>query len=113
MFKKITLLIFSALILNVFANEPAGCEWDANLKIINVFVGDYNDPNGQGILLVQTSNNSNRLYKFPLGPEYVNLVYASAQAALIHRHYVHILRGPVSSNNDCTGYRFLLIQNSY
>jgi hypothetical protein len=112
MLKKITFLIFSALFLNVFAIEPDNCAWDANVKIVNVFAGDYNDPNGQGILFIQTLDNSYRIYKFNLGPEYVNLAFSIAQTALINRRYVNILRGPLS-NNECNGYRILLTQNSY
>lgn len=113
MLKKVTLLIFSVLMLNGNANEPSNCAWDSNVKIINIFAGDYNDPNGQGNLYVQTSSNSYRIYIFPLGPEYVNLAYSIAQTALSERRYVNIYRSSVGSNNTCTGYRIMISQNTW
>jgi hypothetical protein len=78
-------LLLGVFLMSSFGNEPSSTLTDASMLISTVWIGDYNDPNGQGKLYMWASNSSGtKCFRFLLGPQYVNLAYQTAMTAALN-----------------------------
>jgi len=89
------------LCANVYANEPADADWDWNLTVERIYVGDFNA--GEGRIYIRCTNC--RTYIIDCGPQWGYLAYTSAMDAFARGKKISIRRSGTADSGKYWVYR--------